>query len=147
LVDYNSPYTGAEVDAAIAKTDGILESVAVWEGVPTNVGVPLSSLSVNPGTGDRTGTYDVLYSETATDVETSAGTPALSRIQLLEETQFAIGSGHSDMTDTVLYSSSVDFSKDSDGNFKGVVSAHTFGTGIATHTDLYIHKIYRLQQA
>ena len=78
MADYNSVYTGVQVDAAIAKTAEILNFVQVYSGSPSNTGIPISSISINPDTGDKTGTYDIIYAGTNTSVETASGFPSTS---------------------------------------------------------------------
>ena len=143
MADYNSSYTGTEVDAAVAKTGTILESKQVYTGSPTNSGVPMSSISTNPDTGNKTGTYDVIYSTTNTSVDGSTGEPNVSRIWIGDEAQTSAGTGHADMSDTTIYSSSADYNG---SNFTAILSSHTFSSGTATNANIYIHKIFRLQR-
>ena len=145
MADYNSVYTGIQVDAAIAKTDAMLGFEEVYQGSPTNTGIPLSSLSVNPGTGDKTGIYDVLYSGSTTDPDSSSGTGSLSRLYIGNEAGTYNGAGTSSMTDTDLYTHHVVYNDSNSGLLEAVIDSHAFGSGTAGSSKLYIHKIWRLQ--
>ncbi len=144
MADFNSAYTGAEVDAAIAKTDSILGSVQVYNGSPTNTGIPMSSIGINPDTGDKTGTYDIIYAGSNTSVDTASGEPNVSRLWIGNEGQTSGGSGHSDMTDTAMWVSSADYTLN---EFTATLHTHTFSSGLATDIPAYIHKIFRLQKS
>ncbi len=143
MADFNSVYTGAEIEAAIVKTDEIVEFVQVYSGSPTNSGVSMSSIPADPTTGLKTGVYDVIYASNTTDVDTSAGSPNLARIWIGDIGQNSGGSGHSDMDDTYLYVNSADY----DGvEFTATSHTHAFSSGGSTDLALYIHKIFRLQK-
>ncbi len=143
MADYNSAYTGPEVDAALAKTEQIMEFVQVYSGSPVNTGIPMSSIPVNSTTGDKTGVYDIIYSGDTVDVDSAAGTPGLSRIWIGNEGQVSHGSGHSDMDTDNAYMNSADY----DGtNFTATLHYHAWGSGTAVDSALYVHKIYRLQE-
>ncbi len=146
MADYNSSYTGLELDAAIAATDEIMEFVEVYAGAATNTGIPLSSLSVNPGTGDKTGIYDVLYSASMTDPDSSSGTGSLSRLYIGNESGTYNGAGVSSMTGTDIAVHHVMYNDSNSGLVESIYDTHTFGSGTATTLKLYIHKVWRLQK-
>ncbi len=146
MADYNSAYTGPEVDAALAKTEQIMEFVQVYAGSPTNTGVPLSVLPVNPGTGSKTGVYDIIYAATDTDPDDPGATGSTSRLYVGNESGTYNGAGTVQMTDTAIASHHVMFNDSGSLTFEALYSLHDFGSGTATHLNLYIHKIYRLQE-
>ncbi len=147
MADYNSAYTGPEVDMALSKTDKILEWIQVFPAggghSPTSTGVSMSGIGINPGTGDKTGIYDVIYADDANDIKTSAGRPNLSRIWIGDEGQFSGGSGHASMTNTTQWMNSVDYEA---STFNAFLYGHVFGSGTSSKDPIYIHAIYRLQE-
>ncbi len=148
MADFNSAYTGTEVDAAIAKTATILNFVQVYSGSPTDEGVPISSLSINPDTGDRTGVYDVIYSGTNTSVDSSSGVSFVSRIRVGNEGQIARGTSFAEINvgGNTMWGSNCDYNKDAEQKFKVDEKTYDLNANTGTVSDWFIHKIYRLER-
>ncbi len=115
--DYNSPYTGQQLDDTIRKisSNNIHTYVKVFDNANGIEVVGINSLPAGPD-GLRTGIYDVIYSETAAARNTS-------RIRVDELSLGATGSGRSNIfgdgtpgNDLKLYLSQVAF-KVSDQSF------------------------------
>ncbi len=146
MADYNSAYTGAEIDAAVGAMTGgsVSGQQLVWDNTsgtpPTSVA--MSAIPVNPDTGDKRGVYTVIYSQTSADVDTSAGVPNSSVLYIGDVNQNSGGSGHSDMSNTHIYISHVNYGS---SQFNCVVQNHAFSSGTATTEGAFIHKIFRLQ--
>ena len=134
---YNSIYTGQQVDDAVVKTDDILKRAQVWGGAITNGGVAIANVNVNPVTGDRTGTYDVIYSDTTNNVRSSSGTPNVSRVHVGHASQHCAGTNTGYSNGTTVFLSSVQLQS---GNF---IAQHYEST-TASVEDWYIHEIWRL---
>ncbi len=145
MADYNSPYTGAEIDAAVGKSDQIMELAQVYMGAPTNTGILLSSLPVNPGTGDRTGLYEIITSNESTDITLQGAHSQSSRIYVPGEQGTASGSASVGMTDTTIFSLKSKYTGAEDGAFHAYAYSHTFSSGSRTEEETYIHRIYRMQ--
>ena len=142
MADYNSAYTGQEVDAAIAKSAKIGEFATVWAGSPTSSPISLSSLPANPGTGDRTGLYYIEY-----DVAQSSTAPSTSFIHVSNESNDTVASGHTDMDsgEGAIYSSHVAVKS---GAFQATYDKCVVNSGTFTlDQPLYIRKIWRYQLA
>ncbi len=144
MADYNSPYTGAEIDAGIAKTDKIIEQVQVYGGVPTDEGISLLSLPVNPTTGDRTGIYDIIFNREPGAPTTGSGI-FISRMYIIREDAESTGTSHVYMNATQINSQGTRYKLDQE--FSATAYVHDFGSDIASETPMYIHEIWRIQDA
>ncbi len=143
MADYNSPYTGTEIDEAVAKTDKITEFLTVWQGAATTGDVLLSSLPINPGTGDRTGLYYVQLSMTAATPGSTMDPTFISTIEVITETGYSVGTSHSRFGEGYVKSQGAIC-------YDGVFSGHEYYLTIPgnsfSNNPVYIHKIYRLQK-
>ncbi len=85
--DYNSPYTGQQLDDTIRKisSNNIHTYVKVFDNAAGIEVVPINSLPAGPD-GLRTGVYDILYSN-------SAGTRSTSHVNVMDLAVHASGSG------------------------------------------------------
>ncbi len=146
MADYNSPYTGAEVDAAVNKTDKIEESVKVWSGSPINVGVHIDNIPVNPGTGDKTGIYDIIFSHDTVSPEAAGSITYNSRLKISNTDANSIGVSHSYMTDDDIRAHGVNYYGNGTKLFDAENFVHTFSSGTASKNEMYIHEIWRLQK-
>ncbi len=103
--DYNSPYTGAQLDDTIRKisSNDIHTYVEVFSnpaGTSGITGIALSSLPAGPN-GLRTGVYDVEFN-TQGGSNTAMDGASLSRLIIHDTNTNASGSGHTGMwTDNV----------------------------------------------
>ncbi len=144
MADYNSPYTGAEIDAGIARTDSIMEYVQVYAGAPTNAGVALDSLSINPSKGDRTGIYDIVFNRESTTPVVGSKI-YLSRLYVKSADMECIGTSHVYMDAAQIKSQGTNY-WDENGLFDAHDFTHDFGSDTATQIPMYIHEIWRLQE-
>ncbi len=85
--DYNSPYTGQQLDDTIRKisSNDIHSYVKVFDNASGAPVVAINSLPAGPD-GLRTGVYDVLYS-------TSSAVRSTSRLNVMDLSVHASGSG------------------------------------------------------
>ena len=144
MADFNSRYTGAEIEAAIARTEKIGEFVTVWSGTPTDTPIALSSLPENPATGDRTGLYYVQYSNSN---NSSAG-ESTSSIYISDESKSVVGSGHSSIDNSTPPTIYVTIGLyDGTSLLSEYQSVNTDGGAYNGGHPLFIHKIFRFQQA
>jgi hypothetical protein len=146
MADYNSRYTGSEIEAAIARTDKIGEFAEIWAGSPTTSPISLNSLPVNPGTGDRTGLYFVSYESSGATNYTSN-----SMMHIFDESKGSVGTGHSDMatgTDNNVWASTTHVVYEG-GNLKALADSlnMTTGTLVLENKPVEISRIYRFQKA
>ncbi len=141
--DYNSPYTGAQLDDTIRKitSNEIHSYVRVFTNASGAATVNVNSLPAGPN-GLRTGTYDVLYG-----MNGGVTSLSVSRLILDDLSMNNVGTGHSDGTGAtgavVLGFSYVKF----DGGNKDII-ALTDQVDIAANSvmadfNLSIYKIYR----
>ncbi len=147
MADYNSIWTGAEVDEGIAKTKKITELVDVYSGAPTNAGVPLSTIPVDPDTGTRKGIYYILLSGSANPVTDAGEKSSVSILYLAGEEHIAAGSSAVGVTDTTMFSQKAKYNKTGDKAFHAYLYSHDWGTTTVTETPYYIHRILRVQLA
>ncbi len=149
MADYNSPYTGAEIDAGIAKTEEILTLVQVYNGAPVNTGISINNIPVNPGTGDRTGVYDIIYTSSTTPVTEDATIVYISRIYIGAIGQVAKGSAVSEIniSTDMVNEVNVDYNLDSSSEaFTVNMKRYDIINNTATNEAYYIHKIFRLEK-
>ena len=68
MADYNSKWTGVDIDNAVEKSQHIFEYKLVYDAGSSgyNGSLPIDNISVNPDTGDRTGTYVFLFGQNNT---------------------------------------------------------------------------------
>ncbi len=147
MADYNSAYTGAEMDAVFAKGDNISEYIDLYQGAPTNTGIALSSLAINPDTGDRSGTYHIMFNADTTPLEQS-GT-ILSTIYIASDTSGDAGTSAVGMGTLNIVAYKAKYNQGttgSDGKIHAFQYTHVFGSGTAAQVEYYIHKIQRLQK-
>ncbi len=150
MADYNSPYTGSEIDAAIAKADKISEYIDLYNGAPTNAGVALSSLAVNPKTGDRSGLYYIIFSIDAVDLSSPTTNTQLSVMYISADAGTSSGTSVVGMGTTDIYSGKAKYNigaGGADGKIHAYYYSHPFSSGSATSTEYYIHRIVRIQEA
>ena len=147
MADFNSRYTGAEIEAAVARSANIISYKQVWAGAPTDAGVYLSTLPINPDTGDRTGVYDIICSRVATPVETATEYSYASRLTISNEGGGAVGTTHTIFETTNARAQGVIYFGNIDQRFKAVETKHTYSDDNIDILQLYIHGIYRLQSA
>ncbi len=148
MAEYNSVYTGAEVDEAVGRAAKILESVQVYAGSPANTGIPLSVIPVNPTTGDKLGVYDVIFAPTTTPIDDAAQLIYTSRIYLKNETQVARGATvfEIQVANNTLDAVNCDFNNDIALMFNVKYKTYDMLNATGTTIDWYIHEIYRLQE-
>ncbi len=147
MADYNSVYTGTEIDAAIAKTANMEGLVQVYNGAPTQVEIPASSLPINPGTGDRTGLYYVVHSFTA-DALTLAGTRSkVSMLMVKSVTSNASGTSavFVEDGDTTMEIDYAGFHQ-STSSFYAKKKNYNTANGTITEDIEFIHEIWRSQE-
>lgn len=147
MANYNSVYTGAEVDAAVARTEDISEFVQVYSGSPVNTGINMSSIPVDPSTGLKTGLYDIVYSDTTVDVDGSTGNAYISRLYIGDIEQRSHGSSVAEiqvLSDT-MYTTNVDYNIDGFSLFTVNYKTYDMAANTGENVAWYIHKIYRLQ--
>ncbi len=147
MADYNSPYTGSEIDAAIAKTGLISEYVDLYNGSPTNTGVLLSSLAENPKTGDRSGLYYIIFNSSTVPPEQSGS--ILSTMYIASDTSGDAGTsavGMGTLNITAYKAKYNQGTTGADGKIHAFKYDHPFGSGSANETEYYIHRIVRIQE-
>ncbi len=135
MADYNSAYTGPEVDAALAKTTEIGEFKELYNGA-AKLSWLIDDAPVNPKTGDRTGLYYVTYKGTAT----SGDFYCTTMMHIADESLDAQGAGPAAMWDGGGQADMVKY----DYLTRLVKAMHTnFGSN--GETAMYIYKVYRFQ--
>lgn len=146
MADYNSPYTGAEIDASIGKVESLRADVQIYAGAPTNGGIQLSSLSINPDTGDRTGIYDIVLSPDSTDISSPGSEAFFSTLYIPNLSGIAMGTLSGGMSDIAIIVRKARYDGDNgDGPIIGLNFRHLFSSGVKEVTPLYIHEIWRRQ--
>ncbi len=147
MADYNSVYTGTEIDAAIAKTTNMEGLVQVYNGAPTQTEIPASSLPINPATGDRTGLYYIVHASTA-DALTLANTR--TRISMCAIKGITADSSG---TSTIYIGANGLAIEYFYGSFHGSTSTFyakeklfTIASGNISENLQYIHEIWRFQE-
>ncbi len=95
--DYNSPYTGAQLDDTIRKisNNDIHSYVEVFSNTAGAATVNLNSLPAGPD-GLRTGTYDILYSYAGS----TSGSRSTSRLIIHDVSATSTGTGHADASES-----------------------------------------------
>ncbi len=98
MADYNSPFTGEEIDKAVYDMSRVKNFVCVWGTccalqVPS-VCVDFQQIPINPDTGDRTGFYYIVTSNLKTDMNNADSRPNTSMMTVTNEQQQAAGTGH-----------------------------------------------------
>jgi len=141
MADYNSPYTGSQLDETIRKitSNNIHTYHLVFENDSGAAKVYLSSLPAGPD-GKRTGVYDIIY-----DGAGASGAGSVSRIYIHDENEDAGGSGHTDLAGTgntaSIWAPHAHYSH-SDKSFAASVDTVALDTNAVT-TDYGI-KIYKI---
>ena len=146
MADYNSKWTGADIDDAVEKSKNIEHMVELYsDDTGTNLPFPIANLPVNPGTGDRTGFYIINYRYD----DNGSMVMGNSSIIVNELDSDCAGSSLTYYSDSsnelvikkVLYRSSNE-SFEATAQIVNIID----GSGYSTE-DLHIHGIYRLQEA
>ncbi len=135
MADYNSAFTGPEVDLALTKTTQINEFKTLYNGVAKMEWL-IDDAPVNPATGDRTGLYYITYKGSATVGDFYCTTV----LHIHDEAHDAQGAGPAAMWDGGGQADMVHF----DRLTRLIRSLHTnFGSdGI---TPMYIYEVNRYQ--
>ena len=147
MADYNSVYTGAEIDASIAKSADMAGFVQVYNGAPTQVEIPASSLPINPATGDRTGLYYIVFASTA-----DALTLSTTRTRLSMCAVKSVNSDASSSDDVSVNDGSNEFivyygAYHGDTNaFYSKSKTYNVSTFAVVEATFYIHEIWRFQE-
>ncbi len=147
MADYNSPWTGPEIDEAIAKTQDLTEIKLIWtttDGVTG--GIPLSNLPAKPDGTGHAGLYYVVISDAATDVTQPNTKTVTSTIFIGNVDGQCSGAAAVGMDSDSIYSVKAKYNISGDKKIHGYGYEHLFSGTTATETELYIHRIYRKER-
>lgn len=147
---FNSIYTGAEVDEAVGRSLQTVVPVQVYSGSPTNQGVDISVIPVNPETGTKEGIYDVVYSNSADDINGSSGTSYISRIYIGDVSKVCMGTAVAELgiEGDNMYAINCDYNRPEypAQEFHVNHKSYDFLSNSGVNTPYYIHEIWRLQK-
>ncbi len=135
MADYNSAYTGPEVDAALAKTTEIGEFKELYNGA-AKLSWLVDDAPVNPKTGDRTGLYYITYKGSAS----SGDFYCTTMMHIPDENLNAQGAGPVAFWADGGQADMVNF----DYTTRLITAIHT-NQSTAGETNMYIYKVYRFQ--
>jgi len=110
MADYNSANTGVEIDAAVVATKEIMVFNQVYQGSPTDSGVPMSGVSTKPD-GSKTGIYDVVWTAPGNGAPSASAMKHISRLYITDTAYSASGTSHTsvDQPNAVIYTQNADY--------------------------------------